>query len=33
MMRGFWIRFWILAVLVVICVLTAQFGLLQYLEK
>lgn len=32
MMRGFWLRFWILVVLAVITVLTAQVGVLNYLQ-
>lgn len=33
MMKGFWVRFWILVVLIVITILTAQIGLWNYLES
>lgn len=32
MMRGFWWRFWVLVMLVVITITTSQVALLNYLE-
>lgn len=33
MMRGFWVRFWVLVTLIVIALVTAQVGVLRYLES